>query len=418
MLGWEFAPFVTGGLGRACEKIVDELIEIGHEVDFVFPKCASSTSREGLRIFGIEDFPNFPREGKIKLQQFVGAQKHPAARTAMLEVPLMPYSSYLPDQAALVDRASNEAMNPYAGNLFATVESYANLVVENFADPGYDAIHAHDWLTFPAAQILAGKLGIPFVAHFHSLESDRNPHAPNQLIMDIEQSAVENASIVVSVSSYTVRCLQQRYGLNPEVARVVHNGSNTFGHGDSINFDEGQSEPQVLFVGRLTAQKGVQNLCAIAQEVLKLCPQARFVIAGEGDLAGHLKRQIQLAGLAEKFELVGLLQGPAVSEAYKKASVLMMPSLSEPFGLVATEATEYGLATVLSISSGVSEILPHAFRADPSDPQRFGQMVSLLLKNPEVRKSVAKQSRADMAAHTWKRTAKLISNVYSEAVRF
>jgi glycogen synthase len=406
MLGWEFAPFITGGLGRACEKIVDELLDLGHSVDFAVPMGVGNESRDRFRLIALND-----------------SQKNSYCGSSF---PL-PYSIHSPSES------SNS--NPYAGHLLEAVENYTNQIFEKFSNDQidrsrenqYDAIHAHDWLTFTAAQVLSKKLQIPFIAHFHSLESDRNPKAPNAIVVAIEKMAVEKADVVIAVSEFTRQCLKKHYGLSDQRSRVVYNGTDTFLAGSSLearasaekkrSSRSGSSAQTVLFMGRLTHQKGVQQFCSIAGEVLKTAMDTKFVVAGEGDMELELKNSIKAHGLEDSFSLVGMLEGREVNEAYENADVLMMPSVSEPFGLVATEATEHGLPSVLSTASGAVEIMPHAFKASPDDPVRFARLINLLLANPEIGQSVVHQSQSDMAQHTWRKTATLISNSYAEAIR-
>ena len=410
MLGWEFAPLITGGLGRACGKIVDELLALGHSIDFVVPVAGETQPREGFQLIGIGATDSPANSSQLKLASFLDSATKENRAAVCLDSALWPYANH---------STLTAGSNPYAGNLLGAVENYANQICERFATGQYDAIHAHDWLTFAAAQVLSKKLQIPFIAHFHSLESDRNYCAPNPIVIAIEKMAVDEADTVIAVSDFTRRCLENNYGLNAAKCRVIHNGTDTFRAFEIKNrksFQKRSHAPTVLFMGRLTHQKGVQNFCAIAKEVLKTVADTKFVVAGEGDMALALRKEIAANGLEKSFSLVGLLEGAAVAEAYQQADVLMMPSISEPFGLVATEATEYGLPSVLSTACGAVEVLPSAFKAHPEDSVRFAQLITLLLANPEIGESVVRQSRADMAAHTWKRTARFISNSYTEAV--
>jgi glycosyltransferase involved in cell wall biosynthesis len=147
----------------------------------------------------------------------------------------------------------------------------------------FDVIHAHDWVTFPAGLAIAARTGRPLVVHVHSTEFDRSGEHVNQAVYDIERAGVHGASAVVAVSNLTRSILVDRYGVAPEKVRVVHNGIE-INRAAPPAPRANHREKIVLFLGRITMQKGSEFFIRAAQRVIQRMDNVKFVIAGWGDL--------------------------------------------------------------------------------------------------------------------------------------
>ncbi|MGE9271240.1 MAG: glycosyltransferase family 4 protein [Verrucomicrobiales bacterium] len=164
-----------------------------------------------------------------------------------------------------------------------------------------DLVHAHDWMSFPAALALHSDQGTPFIAHLHSLELDRSPRGPSARIRAVERRGMEAARLVVVVSHHTAKTVIQHYGIDPRKVRVVHNGVLPV-----VSWREARGTPWVVFIGRLTAQKAPEVFLRAACRLAEQFPRVRFVVAGEGDLWGKLRqirafwfwRSIPLSGVS------------------------------------------------------------------------------------------------------------------------
>jgi hypothetical protein len=170
----------------------------------------------------------------------------------------------------------------------------------------------------------------------------------------------------------------------------------------------------VLFLGRLTAQKGPEFFLEIASKVIERHPVVRFVMAGTGDKLRQLIETGAFKGLGSKFHFTGFLNKEKVNELLSMTDVYCMPSVSEPFGLSALEAAQFGIPAVLSKQSGVSEVLQGALKADYWDTNLMAKHIVSLLSDRELRDKVVAQASADIEAATWDAAAGKVVNVYRE----
>ena len=170
----------------------------------------------------------------------------------------------------------------YAGDLFAEVHRYARLVAEVARQSNFDVIHAHDWMTYPAGLSVAALTGKPLVVHIHSTEFDRSGANVNQRIYDIERAGLHGAQRVICVSRMTRDIVTSRYG----VPRNRSAASSTTPSRSTANrcnhpFDRIEKDDKiVLFLGRITMQKGPEYFLAAAKKVLEVMDNVKFVMAG------------------------------------------------------------------------------------------------------------------------------------------
>ena len=195
------------------------------------------------------------------------------------------------------------AATAYAGDLFSETERYARLALAVARGEKFGVVHAHDWMTFEAAMAVAAASGRPLVVQIHSTELDRAGVNANGRIMEIERQGMTAADRVIAVSYKTKTQLIEKYGIDPRKIEVVYNATDVprAGGGRESGAAEApkplrKRQKTVLFLGRLTQQKGPDYFLRAAQKVLSLEPDVKFVIAGKGDLLDDLK---ELAGELE-----------------------------------------------------------------------------------------------------------------------
>jgi glycosyltransferase involved in cell wall biosynthesis len=303
----------------------------------------------------------------------------------------------------------------YGGDLGAKVVVFSELVVGAARRRGWDfgIIHAHDWMTFPAALALRAASGRPLVVHIHSLEFDRAGGRRGGWIYEIERRAMEAAERVVPVSRYTAGIIERDYGIDSAKIRPVHNGVEPVA---AFRSEKRFPEPLVLFVGRLTGQKGPEVFVEIAARVAEHNPNVRFAMAGEGEKLARLLESRSELGLDEKFHFTGFLDREGVRKLYSMADVYCMPSLSEPFGLSALEAAQFGVPVVLSKQSGAAEVLDGALLADGQDAETMARHIDRLLGDERLRAEVVGRQRSSLAQATWETAARGVGAVYREMV--
>ncbi|MGL1889298.1 MAG: glycosyltransferase family 4 protein [Reichenbachiella sp.] len=272
---------------------------------------------------------------------------------------------------------------------------------------GFDTIYAHDWITFRAAIDLKEKLKKPMTLHVHSLDYDRNC-GHQSWVFELEKEAFEKADKIIAVSNYSKGIIETVYGIDADKIHVVHNGYSTRTYPEH---DSPFKEKIVLFVGRLTGQKGPTKFLEIAEKINKKYPNSRFIMAGEGDLYKDLIEAGAHSEIASKFHITGYLSEPDLLKTYAMADVYCMPSVSEPFGLTALEAAGAGLPIVLSKNSGASEILENSPTVDFDNSSSFANEIVMLLKNEKLALQHSKKNKETVAKLDWSVTADQIIDI-------
>jgi glycosyltransferase involved in cell wall biosynthesis len=315
------------------------------------------------------------------------------------------------------------AAGGYEGNLIGRIEEYAARCDEITRDESFDVIHAHDWVTFPAGLAIAARSGKPLVVHVHSTEFDRSGEQVNQPVYEIERRGMHGAQAIIAVSERTRQTIIERYGIAAEKVRTVHNGidparSKTRLGEPAPAAPNGNGEKTVLFLGRITMQKGPGFFVRAAERVLSKRNGVRFIMAGWGDLGPRTVEQVAAMGLGARVRFTGFLRGDEVRRAYCASDVYVMPSVSEPFGLTALEAIQHGVPVVLSKTSGAAEVLQRgALLVDYWDIDRMADMILSLLNHPELSEAVMRDATAEVRRLTWDEAARKCVEVYEEQAR-
>jgi glycosyltransferase involved in cell wall biosynthesis len=320
--------------------------------------------------------------------------------------------------AGLAGAPAKAAGDHYAGDMFAEIQRYAALASEIARQESFDVVHAHDWMTFPAGLAVAGLKGVPLVVHVHSTEFDRSGVNVDTRIYDIERRGMHGALKVIAVSSLTKNIIQHQYGVDPAKVEVVYNAVEINGNGD---FDEEKykihkDEKIVLFLGRITMQKGPEYFLAAAKKVLEVMDNVKFVMAGSGDM---IRRTIEMAaamGIGHKVLFTGFLRGGDVEKVFKMADLYVMPSVSEPFGIAPLEAMSHDVPVIVSKQSGVSEILNHALKVDFWDINEMANKIIAVLRHPPLASTLRQHGSFDVRKRTWVDAARECVGVYGQAV--
>lgn len=394
MIGWEYPPHNSGGLGVACEGLTKALAGQNTHIYFTLPY------NHALDLDHVELIPCIDPSWE--------STSHP---------PFLAYAAARP----VVTKTLLDAEELHAlpnSELEWRVDQYSHLVAQE-AQPrkkGIDVVHAHDWMTFPAAGIIKKKTGKPFVAHVHSTEFDRIPHGTGSAyIHQTEYEGLQQADRVIAVSNYTKQLLISKYQVSPTKIDVVYNGIEPVKPiADSTRFAQGR--PVIVFMGRLTVQKGADYFIQLAQQVLKSVPNALFIVAGQGDMYYQLLLSTAASGLSASVLFSGFLRGRDRDRLLERADIFIMPSLSEPFGLVAVEAAQRHTPVILSKTSGVGEVLPSAKVVDFWDTQLMAATVQELLQNRPQRDIQVQKQLKDVDQVSWNTAAESVQSVYKKAV--
>ena len=427
MLGWEFPPFISGGLGTACYGLTKAMSNIGIEVLFVLPRPVEQTDRTHVRMLTPKSTPS----GKELHYEYEGLHN---VQFLAVESMLSPYASpeyykekldeVLRDKrqagqisgAEAEERAfgANEEMH-YAGDMFSEIHRYANSAVGLATEEDFDVVHAHDWMTYPAGIAVAGVTGKPLVVHVHSTEFDRSGEHVNQPIYDIERRGMHAAEKVIAVSHLTRNTIISRYGVSGDKVEVVYNGVERNGDNRMIPMSGiGGGEKIVLFLGRITMQKGPEYFLMAAKRVLEEIDNVKFVMAGSGDM---MNRTIEMAaemGIGHKVLFTGFLRGEDVEKMYEMADLYVMPSVSEPFGIAPLEALNHDVPVLISKQSGVAEVLTHVLKVDFWDVNEMANKIVAVLKYPPLQLTLREHGNFEVRRLRWQDAAQKCARVYSE----
>ncbi len=451
MLGWEFPPFISGGLGTACYGLTKALDQLGHEVLFVLPKAidrshashvelvapdpelaatlgiGSTSDADEMLHFRMQEFSRVEFFGvpSVLTSTYPGMQRSGGAIAptlieetvalreagAGLEAELGLVGPIDPRQIGLLRRASD-----YAGDVVGDAQRYAHLVVRLCRGANFDVIHAHDWMTYPAGMALARVTGKPLIAHIHSTEFDRSGEHVHQRVYDLERRGMHAAIRVVAVSNYTKGVCVQRYALSPDKVDVVYNGIESGPQPEDDDRIESRDRI-VLFLGRITMQKGPEYFIAAAKKVLEKVENVKFIVAGSGDMA---RRMIELAaeiGIGHKVLFAGFLRGRDVARVFRMADCYVMPSVSEPFGIAPLEAISHDVPVIISKQSGVSEVLSHALKVDFWDINEMANKIVAVLRHPPLSQTLREHGRIELRRLTWDGAAQKCQQIYERVVQ-
>jgi len=432
-LGWEFPPLLTGGLGIACYGLAKALSKLV-DLTVIVPQSNPELPIESFQLIGLNHIPFTREEGmQESLLEHLQYNYEDFATVKKIGIDLNPYPSYQTQVYREISISKNQTLHLepivelkaseaydlfqdkdiYGPNIMRKVAAYTEVVCRLAESIPFDIIHCHDWITFAAGIKLKEKTGKPLVVHIHSLESDRvHPDARNDVYY-LEQAGMQMADKVLPVSQFTAENIVQFYGIDPNKIIPVHNGIEPVRKFRSKK--ENPAEKWVVFLGRVTRQKGPFMILETALKLVKRMPNVKFYVAGLGDQLGHLKYLVEQTGMDKYFVFTGFISKKEVGELLSRADVYFMPSISEPFGLSALEAAQFDVPCVISKQSGVSELMPNALKADYWDTNKFSDLLYAILNFDGISETLVSLTRKDLEKINWDRAANTVfEKVYQE----
>jgi glycogen(starch) synthase len=303
----------------------------------------------------------------------------------------------------------------YGKSLFEEIEEYTSKAKIIAGTEKFDIIHAHDWMTFQAGIEARKVSGKPLVVHIHSTEYDRTGGwYPNSAVCDIEQTGAREADQVITVSGKTKRTIVENYSIPAEKISVVYNAIDADVSAANRFAERPLERKIVLFLGRMTLQKGPDYFLEAASKVLKKEPDVMFVMAGSGDMMYKVIERAGDLNIGHKVLFTGFLRGPEVDRMYDMADVYVMPSVSEPFGIAPLEAMSHGVPVIISRQSGVSEVIKHALKVDFWDVDRLADRIISVLRYRALRDMLGENGKSEMSSFSWDNSAIQCINIYSK----
>jgi len=459
MFGWEFPPFVAGGLGMACYGLVKALLKNNIEIVLILPKelsCSYKEFDQRFIVFGASNWRSvLEKETENFYAKHKKIEKVYQTRAIRINSRLKPYLSnnttrkfdlrklseesislVLKDQVKLekksfLELSKKEAtksahnsekakVNLYGESLISDVYEYAQIAASVADSLDFDLIHCHDWMTFQAGFLAKKISGKPLLCQVHATEFDRCPEKGNEEVHKLESLGCKYADRIIAVSNFTKNTLVEKYQIKSEKISVVHNG---------IEVDQKElsqklvskpknknKRPKVLFLGRVTYQKGPNYFLEAAHKVIKVYPEVEFVIAGSGDMLSYVKARVHELDIVDNFRFTGMISSQNVNKIYEEADCFVMSSVSEPFGLTALEAISNKTPVILSRQSGVSEVLRHVLRYDFWDVERLSSLILSVLTYGVLAEELRTHAEEELKPITWDSSAEKVERVYRELI--
>ncbi len=385
MFGWELYPYNSGGLGEACLHLTKSLTSKGVDITFVLPqKLPLNVSHMKIIFANVDEDCNL-------IPQVYDVFGYEYTKRFKIE-------DFPPDY------------------LKASLK-FAERTLKLIGKIDADIIHAHDWLTFPAAIVAKEILKKPLVVHVHSTEFDRTGgHSPNPYVYQIEKEGFEKADMILPVGGFMKDTIVSKYGVNPEKIRVVYNGiddSEIKYLAPALTEFKKMGNKIVLFLGRITLQKGPEYFVWAAKKVLEYNPKVIFIVTGSGDMQDYMIAETVRLGISDKFIFTGFLRGEERDRIFQSADLYVMPSVSEPFGLTALEAICNGTPVLVSKQSGVAEILKNALKVDFWDIDEMANKILAVLSYEALPDDLKKESKKEIKNFSWSNSADKVIEVYN-----
>ena len=434
MLTWEFPPLISGGLGMACYGIVKALLSQGIKIDLVLPtkEMVYFPLREESDVDTLPTVFLDPIKHSTYINRtfsslnerldYVGITEHPESYFQLADI--KKYSVAIHKEYWISEHVGTEEQDLWQEmttnligdeDLIRKVQEYT-LRAERIAKLlDYDIIHAHDWLTYPAGMLARKISGKPFIVHIHATEFDRAGGPGDERIHKIEHAGMTYADKVIAVSQYTAQMIMSRYRIDTAKIRIVHNA---FSVADNAVISKQRifKGPVILFLGRITLQKGPDYFLEMAERVLARHPEARFIMAGTGDMSRKLLRRSASLKLKNRFLFTGFLNRKQVEYILRAADIYVLPSVSEPFGISPLEAMAFGITSIISKQSGVAEVVNHAFKIDFWDTDLWVDTINHLIENPEKCTRMGIDGMHEVNRIQWDEAGEKIRHLYSSTL--
>jgi glycogen synthase len=383
ILSWEYPPVIEGGLARHVRKLAEALVRQGVTVDVLTRGVGDGpevSEHGGVTVHRVRE-PGWPRD----LDRFV----------------------------AWVERMNEDML--LAGEALAR-------------EHDYDLVHGHDWLVAQASAALAEEIEVPYITTIHATEHGRHQgwvkDEPQAHIHATERRMAQRADATIVCSYYMRGHVADIFDIEESRVAVIPNGvdpSELQPTGDLRKLRESFAAPHeklVLLVGRLVYEKGFQLALDALPGVIEQVGDVRFLVAGSGTHEAELKAQAERLGLGEHGTFVGWIGDDVLHSLYRIADLCVIPSIYEPFGLVALEAMASGCPCIVADTGGLREVVPVGervgLRFNGGDAEHLGVMIERLLVDDELRDRLVTEASEHVLRFDWDDIALRTREIYDQ----
>jgi glycogen(starch) synthase len=386
VISWEYPPIIEGGLARHVRKLSEHLVEEGVEVHVLTRgggRLAATEERHGVVVHRLEE-PPFPKDVKAFVRWV-------------------------------------EAMN-------ADMRVRGDELSDTY---GFDLVHSHDWLVAGAAERIARRTRRPWLTTVHATEFGRHQGwvqtYPQSHIHAAERDMVRRADHVITCSRYMRSHVASVFGVPFRRITAMQNGIDPRDL-ETVDMDLGAlrarfaapEERLVLLVGRLVYEKGFHLALDALAPVIRKLGDVRFVVAGTGTAEAELRRQAWRLGLHRKGTFLGWVGDDMLHSLYRVADLCIVPSIYEPFGIVALEAMASGCLCVVADTGGLREVVPGdgtvGLRFPSRDTAALGAILERVLTDDAERAQLVAEAREHVLRFDWAEVARETLGVYGTLV--
>lgn len=427
MLGWEYPPDITGGLGIATHGIAKAIGELGNKIILIMPRITGKEPKDkNVLVIGVnsKNLPLTQEELRRFLLETMHLQSISVYQSGFYISPEKFWQEFEENQKKLQEEFSEETKEiylegGYGKNLYFEIQVFAEFVAKIASKLlNIDLIHAHDWMTFPAALYAKHLTNKPIVLHVHATEFDRSGDNPNPYVYNLEKYAFEKADAIITVSNYTKNIIVEKYQIHPDKIYPVYNAID-------FQFKDIQQEVRkpirqkiVLFLGRITFQKGPDYFVRAAKKVIEKIQNVKFLMVGTGDMYTRMIEMAADLGIGKFFHYTGFLERSRIEQIFKISDVYVLPSVSEPFGLTVLEALKAGVPVIVSKQSGVSEIIQNAIKVNFWDVDDIANHIINILEDEDYRNQLKqKLIEEKLDAISWYDSARKIEGIYQNILK-
>lgn len=414
MLGWEFPPHISGGLGTATYGITKGLSsQEDMDITLMLPAPSGDEDSSYMSIIGASEVPIVYQDpSREYLEERIGRVMSLEMYYHLRDHIYADFRYMLTDDIGCIQFSGK-----YGDNLIDEINNYSIVAGVVARADHYDLVHAHDWVTYPAGIHAKQLLGVPLVIHVHATDFDRSRGNVNPTVYAIEKDGMDHADHIMCVSELTRRTVIEKYHQDPAKVTAVHNAVIPLEESIlNIPDKRGVKDKVITFLGRLTMQKGPEYFVEAAARVLAKKRDVRFVMAGSGDKMDEMIRLVAEKRISDRFHFTGFMKGRQVYEVYHASDVYVMPSVSEPFGITPLEAMQCGVPCIISKQSGCSEILTYAIKLDYWDVDAMADAMYALVTYPALHDLLSQRGLDEVAGITWDKVALKIRGLYDQVL--
>jgi glycogen(starch) synthase len=296
----------------------------------------------------------------------------------------------------------------------------------------FDLVHSHDWLVAPAAEQLKERFGTPWLVTVHATEHGRHQgwvrKHPQSYIHRIEREMVRSADRVITCSDFMRGHVNQVFRVAKRKITTIPNGidPSDLDPIEPVDLDHLRAryatpdERLILLVGRLVYEKGFHLALEALPPIIKRLGNVRFVVCGTGTAEADLKEQARALNLMQHGSFIGWTGDDTLHALYRVADLCVVPSIYEPFGLVALEAMASGCLCLVADTGGLREVVPEdgtaALRFRARDPRSLGRMIEKMLTDVDLRGRLTAEAREHVLNFDWAEVALETAEVYEGLV--